>query len=297
MGTASAAAGTLLHCCLPLACRAGFSCGLLVALQPPPTPPTGLISALHRVDATGLLGGLARGEGLPGNLSQSQLLAWLDTSCSLPGLELLAAECAARIVNGMHSTAGCFPAGGLTLAGSTLAGLPLEQLAAPALALLCRAALAVVGDAQGRQARCPSQRSVFAPHYVQQLGGEQVAVMSLPAAAGAHTWRHATVLELTAQPIESPPFRWVGACSFQRPANLRASRRPTGSIAQRRAPSQHSSADCSLICASCCTATAPPPLRPPSRALQHWRLRMAPAGCACRSTRHGCRRSSCNGHR
>jgi hypothetical protein len=148
------------------------------------------------------------GRGAAQQPEQAQLLAWLDTSSCLPGLQLLAAECAARIVNGMHCTAGCFPVGMLAFAGQAVAGVPLDQLRPPALALLCRAALTVLADAQGRQQRHQSHQPADARQYVQQLRGRHVAaMMSQPVPAGAHTWRHGTVAHLTAQPIVSPPFR------------------------------------------------------------------------------------------
>lgn len=55
---------------------------------------------LHRVGATGLLGGLQHGSGLTPLASPARLMAVLDAAVQLPGLEGLAAECVARLING-----------------------------------------------------------------------------------------------------------------------------------------------------------------------------------------------------
>lgn len=174
----------------------------------------GAILAMHRVGALGLLEGLRQGD-LP-LLSQAQLLAMLNAVCGLPGLEQLAATCAARFINTFEDRQAVLrpetAAHAALRTSDTLgvAALPLEQLSPPAAQLLLRTALAVVATAHGRKAVSRETVALMA-----RVGEQQ---------AGTFIWDLGNLHEL--ESATSEPFRCLySAClrdaTLRQPAHRR----------------------------------------------------------------------------
>ena len=161
-------------------------------VRPAPRPSAGLLPALHRVDALGLLGGLARGRGVDA-LPLREAAHLLNACCELPGLEQLAAACAVTVVNSIDCelaapsvdprTQRCVRP---TLGRRGQAWL--ESLKPGATLLIARAALSVVADSQWRS----QLRGEHEPAYVAALDMGDAELLAAPARKHKrtrHTWR------------------------------------------------------------------------------------------------------------
>lgn len=241
---------------------------------------------LHRVGAIRLLGGrqgwLQRGVDLPASATTEQLLALLDASAPLTGMENLAGACAARIINelsdahparhGGEHTDGHLGQASLGL----LPGLPLHRLSAPAKDLLLRAALTVIADARGRSrlrfvtaaAAAAPQGQAQAP-LLGQLGRGDVWLMAATAGrCGSYCWAAGThdAADLEDGPpanLVSPVFRWGRGCCLPRTGPAWASRQgcqdavcPSPSAAALPAPTRTLLPSNPVLAASPATAGA-----------------------------------------
>ena len=243
--------------------------------------------------AIGLLGGrqrlLQRGISLSAAASPAQLLALLDASAQLTGMEHFAGACGARLINGLSDAHPTARADGYTGLGFSslglLPGLALHSLSAPAKDLLLRAALTVVADARGRgrlrfTAGQAAAQGQAAPPLLAELDRGDLWLMAATAGrCGSFSWDAGTfdAAELEEGPaaLLSPVFRW-GCGGWQLGAGA-------GAGGERQPPA--AAPRCSLPPWSRCPPPAltvhshpawPPPAHPPTRSIggHDWRLRL-----------------------